>query len=455
MNAISGKNVPLDPNAPPSRAEQILKIGQQAEAQKAAQAEASKPKFGQGAAGEFAGNAVRTVGEGLLAPGAAMETLLDKTLGGGKTHTGEDTQETIDASKADHSDTLAGKAGDVAGTVAPYLTGTGEAAATEDVAGFIPKAVQFLAKHAPEVLKNTAIATDQTGDLKEGVETGVGGEAIAGLATPIKGLAKAVTGKLSIPTSATEAKLVQSYQASTPFLKRLGDMLANKSGGPITTDETAFSHGLMGTEGQLGVGAKRAANDVWNKTLKPALSQAKETVNVHSLFDEAEQSIKADNPELSRQKDLLEALQSLREDYKDVGDISMDQLQKLKEGWAKFIPDKAYNGKPIAGAFNDVKDTVSDIAREKLYNTLGPEAKRAYIDYGNLKNLEEIGQKAMTGSKFKGGTGNFLTGLKDMALTPVATIGGHLIYNTARGLKFIGPVGAHYLSDIFTNEPRQ
>ncbi len=118
----------------------------------------------------------------------------------------------------------------------------------------------------------------------------------------------------------------------------------------------------------------------------------------------------------------------------------------------KTDPAQSYQGKDIAGAFTDVKNTVSDLARKEIYKALGADGKQAYIDYGNLKSLAEWGQTAMTGSKFKGGTGSWLTAAKDAVLTPVATIGGHVLYKVGQGMEFIGVPGARYLSDLFSDQ---
>jgi hypothetical protein len=151
---------------------------------------------------------------------------------------------------------------------------------------------------------------------------------------------------------------------------------------------------------------------------------------------------------MSRQKSLLEALEALKEDYKGIDEIPLKKLQDIKSGWAQFIPDKSYQGRPIAGAFKDVTAKAADKARTTIYDTLGSDMREAYIDYGNMKALEELGIKAMTGTGLKGGFGGFWSTVKDMALIPVTTIGGKVLYRTGQGIEIIGNAGAKTLADI-------
>jgi hypothetical protein len=411
-----------------------------------------KPKVGQGAAGEFAGNALRAVTAPLVRTGAAIESGLDQTLGRGinmlkgngnvPTTSGQEANAAADSIESGADQTLAGQAGTVAGTVAPYLTPAG---AEDAGAGFI-------AKHAPAAIRNTAIGTAQTGDVVQGAETGVGGEVLGALGAPVKAIAKGAYKALAIPMSKAEAKMVQAYKANVPFIKRVATALKGESGGPITADETAFRKGLMGTEAGIGIQAKKASNNLWKDAIKPALDRTDTKVNMPKFFDTIEEKIKTENPELSRQNSLIEALNALREDYAGVEDVSLAKLQDFKKGWAAFVPQKAYQGKDIAGAFSDVKNEAAGEARQAIYGALGPDIKQAYIDHGNLQSLAEWGQTAMTGSKFKGGTGGLINAAKDAILTPVGTFGGLMLYKVGQGMEFVGAPGARYISDLFNEE---
>lgn len=301
-------------------------------------------------------------------------------------------------------------------------------------------------------------AMQQEKSAKEvGKSAGIGaaiGAATAGATKLIGSVAKSAGKKIYdfvIPTSMKEAKLLQSYKANVPFAERVATAVAGgESKAPTTAASTAFDQGLVGTESMIGIQAKRASNNIWKDVIQPSLDESKAVVDMPTFFDSVEKKIISETPELSRQKALLEALQAMKEDYAGVGKVTLNDLQKFKEGWAQFVPEKAYMGKPISGAFNDVKDTAADLARQAIYSNLGQDVKKAYFDYGNLQGLQELGQRAMTGGKLKGGFGGFWSAIKDMTLTPVGTVGGRTLYRTGQGIQFFGKPGAAILSDILT-----
>ena len=259
-----------------------------------------------------------------------------------------------------------------------------------------------------------------------------------------KGLAEAV-----IPISSKEAQLLQDYKAGTSFWDRVSNILSGK-GGIQTAGKTAFEKGLVGTESMIGVGAKRGLEPLWAETISPVLEKAKPQ-DMTSFWSDVEKSIKSQTKEVSRQKDLLEAFNALKEDYAGVNTATMPTLQDYKSGWASFVPEKYYKGKQIAGAFNEAKAIAADVARQKIYNTLPTgELKKAYLDYGNLIGLSELGQKAMTGGKLKGGFGSFWSAVKDMGLTPIGTIGGQTIYKVGQTVELVGKQGAKTVSDLIS-----
>lgn len=274
------------------------------------------------------------------------------------------------------------------------------------------------------------------------------GGAIQKAGQAIKGVGKQLY-EFLIPRSTREAQLVQAYKANTPMSERLAvAMTGSPTKGPKTLAETAFQEGIKGTESSMGVQATRASKKIWDDVISPKLEASDVQVDMGKFLDDLGNDIVAETPEMSRQKSLLEALDALKEDYADTGTIPLKKLQDFKSGWAEFIPEKSYRGQPIAGAFKDVTAKAADKARQTLYEALGPDAREAYIDYGNLQGLKELGQKAMTGGRLKGGAGSFLSALKDMALTPVATVGGRVIYRTGEGIEFVGEQGAKTLADL-------
>lgn len=256
--------------------------------------------------------------------------------------------------------------------------------------------------------------------------------------------------RAGIGLSSKEAPLVQAYKARASVPQRIAAALSGKDlSRPITNAETANRYNIFGTESMVGIKAKRAATNIWDNMISPVLKNSKEKVNMSSFIDELQKQID-EVPELTRKGELTQALKAFADDYGKVGDVSMEKLQQFKEGWAKFLPDKVYKGKPIASAFREVQDLAADLARNKLYKLFPDDTGRvAYFDYGNMRNLQELGQKAMTGSKLKGGTGGFVSGLYDKVITPVATAGGVTLYRVGEGLQFVGRTGAKVLGDLF------
>lgn len=278
-----------------------------------------------------------------------------------------------------------------------------------------------------------------------GLPLGFAGAQVAGrtLQKTGQGLAGSV-----LPVNEREAGIIKSYLADKPFMQRVADVLKGTDNAPVTSGSTAVGQSLFGTKKMIGVQAERAQKTLWNDLIKPQLDNAKVQIDLPEYFNTVEKKIIEDTPELTRQKALLEALNSFKEDYAGMNTISLAKLQKLKEGWAEFVPEKFYKGQNIAGNARQVSALLADEARKTIYDVLGPEVKQAYFDYGNLKNLSQMGQTAMTGQKLKGGTGGLVSELISKAVTPIGTVGGNVIYRIGQGLEFIGKAGAKTLDEV-------
>jgi len=167
------------------------------------------------------------------------------------------------------------------------------------------------------------------------------------------------------------------------------------------------------------------------------------------FFNQVEKEIIKNTKELGRRSALKEALGSLREQYQKVGSVSLPKLQEYKEGFAKFLPDSSYKGKPIGAALKEVQDISAKKAREIIYKFVGEEGKQAYLDWGNLQSIIEAGKKSVTGDAAKRSLGRNLWELiMDKAITPVATTMGKVLYRTGDGLEFVGNKGAKTVRDI-------
>lgn len=274
--------------------------------------------------------------------------------------------------------------------------------------------------------------------------------AIAGTGRALKASGE---GSYGITTTLGEgtARALQTYKESTPTLaSRIKNTVTGQTKGKPTTEaNTAARYGLMGTEQEIGVQAGRYMKSIWADKVSPALSQSKGVLDMKKFFDVVEKKIIKDTPELTRRNDLVEGLTALKSEFGKVNKVKLPKLQAYKEGWANTLPEASWKGKPIASALKEVKKVASDTAREFILKNTPDEVKQHYIDYGNLKSIREAGIKSGVGDLAKKSIGRGVWQfIMDKAVTPIATIGGKILYRTGEGLEFIGESGAKTVGDI-------
>jgi hypothetical protein len=293
-------------------------------------------------------------------------------------------------------------------------------------------ATKGVVENAPKVIQAIKPAVSATGRVLKNTGEGAYGITI----TPEKSTLQAM----------------QNYQAKQPSLfSRIKNMVtgATTDGQPITEANTAARKGLVGTEWQLGVQAKQVANDLWKSTILPKLQSVKGAVNMKSFLGEVEKEIAKSGGDITRRTALKEALNAIKNDYKNVSNINLEKLQDYKKGWAEFLPDATYNGKPIAASLKEVHNLMAQKAREVIYKYIGEEGKQAYIDWGNLQSIEEAGIKSGLGDPAaKSISKNAWQFIMNKVITPIATTGGKVLYKTGEGLEFIGQKGAKKVGDI-------
>lgn len=262
--------------------------------------------------------------------------------------------------------------------------------------------------------------------------------------------------QIATPMEQSTSRAVQAYQAAKPTLfERMKGLITGEGtksiSAPITEAQTAARAGLSGTAWQIGVQAKKAAGNLWNKIISPALNaskERKERIDMRTFLGDLKKRIIAETPELSRRNSLLRAWEAIASDYSKVGQISLRKLQEYKSGWAKFVPERVYKGKPISGALNEVRNMAAQEARAEIYTRLGNEIKQAYLDYGNLQSIIEAGIKSIDPLRSKGVTKQVYEFLIDKTITPISSYGGKVLYKTGEGLEFIGREGAKKVGDL-------
>lgn len=266
----------------------------------------------------------------------------------------------------------------------------------------------------------------------------------------LKGAGEGAYGITVTPQESTKIA-VQAYKAKQPSLSsRVKGFFTGEGVGakPITEAETAARRGLVGTESELGVQAKKISGELWDNEISPKLDAIKGNVNMKSFIDEIAKEIEKTATGI-RKESLREGLNAFRESYKNVSGISLRKLQDYKESWAEFLPDATYKGKPIANSIKEVHNLAAKKAREIIYKHVGEDGKQAYIDYGNLKSIAQSGIKNVgkdpVSRSISRGAWEFVM---NQAITPIATIGGKILYKTGSGLEFIGKKGAKKVRDI-------
>jgi hypothetical protein len=243
-----------------------------------------------------------------------------------------------------------------------------------------------------------------------------------------------------------EAEQLLAYEASRPanFIEKIygsNALQGNAVFKPITQSNSALRSGLAGTEKQVGVQAKRAADSLYNKEIAPAVKSIQGVITKDDLFNPLQENIN-NITDPSKKKAYQNALEALKEDYVSIDKFTFQEAQKLKSEIAEFTPAKVFRGQDVANETRMLQADIAGIIRNKTYDALKDvNIKQKYMDYGNLKELEKVGVKAISEQKLKGGFGGFWSQIYDTAMTPFKTIGGKVIYKIGDKLQIEAPKG--------------
>lgn len=280
-------------------------------------------------------------------------------------------------------------------------------------------------------------------------DVAVGGAKLAGgaikpVASGVKSLGNTIY-KSAFTPNAKEAENILAYEASQPsWLQRIygtDAIQGNPAFKPITTSDTALRSGIVGTEKQVGVQAKRVADTLYKKEIAPAVAGIKGVITKDELFAPIQERI-AGIVDPTKKSAYQNAFDSLAEDYKNIKDFSFKDAQALKSELAQFTPAKVFRGQDVANETRMMQSDMANLIRQKTYDALKDvNIKQKYIDYGNLQELQKVGVKAISEAGTKGGFGGFWSTLYDKAMTPVKTIGGKVIYHIGDKLEVTAPKG--------------
>lgn len=348
-------------------------------------------------------------------------------------------------------------------------------AAKQGLKSFIKKGVISGGKVG--ALFGAGAGLEEEGTLKgmaKGAITGTALGAVTGGVLPVAGKGLGIAGKavpsilkragmdiagVTLNPTDIEKEMVAAYKATKPTLmQRISNLISGKQAieskltAPITEAETLVRRVGAGTEKQIGIDARRVSDRIWETEIAPALKSTTDKIDTKTFFSDIEKKIVKETADLTRRRQLLKALEVVKEDFKNVSKISYEKLQDYKSGWAEFVPEKFYKGEPIAGALNEIRGTMAKEARGMIYDKFGPRIKQAYLDWGNLQSLAKEGIKGAKSMDTLSFTRKMWETVLDNIVTPVTTIGGKVLYKTGQGLEYIGNVGAKTLRDILGSD---
>lgn len=249
--------------------------------------------------------------------------------------------------------------------------------------------------------------------------------------------------KTGFTPNAKEAEQIVAYEASQPSIAAKlygnGNIVGNPTFKPTLRSDTALRAGIAGTEKQIGVQAKASADTLWKTEIAPVVEKSPVRITKEEMFAPVEERI-AKTIDPSRKQALMDALEAVKEDYKNVPDFSLKDAQSLKSSLDEFTPTKMFRGKDVANELKVVQHDMANAIRSKTYESLADvNIKQKYLDYGNLAELEKVGIKAISEGGFKGGFGGFWSSVYDKLLTPVKTVGGKTLYKIGDKLEVTAP----------------
>lgn len=288
----------------------------------------AKPALGQGGAGEFAGNALRAIASPLIRTGAAIESGLDETVGRvanaargqgfTPTQTGASAFNMADQIDADKDQTIAGQAGTLVGSVAPYFTPMGVEEGAANTAtkapGLLAKAGGYLAKAAPTIARDTALGTAQTGDIGQGLEIGATSGVLRGAGdlakTRLAGSAVQKATDAINPDLTGKAKINAYKQVASGRGAQSSSMLHDQGLSPsdrTVAVATRLANGAKLSDGSAINGVKFGKDPVANlKTVGKSLNETEQSLQT-ALKGDPEMNFSLDKPTLNNKLTELKA----------------------------------------------------------------------------------------------------------------------------------------------------
>lgn len=167
---------------------------------------------------------------------------------------------------------------------------------------------------------------------------------------------------------------------------------------PTTRADTALKYGVQGTEKSIGIQGVKKADKIFKETINPAIERSKVTHKIDDIFSEVEKKI-AETRSVTRKQELIDGLNAWKEEFATTGKkiFNTGDLQAEKSALDKFTQSKIFKGKEVADGYNQVKNILANVMRQRVRDDLGKtgikNAKELYKEWSNLMELESIGIK--------------------------------------------------------------
>lgn len=194
-----------------------------------------------------------------------------------------------------------------------------------------------------------------------------------------------------------------------------------------------------------GIQAKSKANQIFKKTINPALEKSTSTINVQGLIDDLAEDIqdlaKNDPDKIKAYED---ALGSLKESYSDgkFANYSLKDSQTLKSGLQGRTPQKFFKWNEVTNELQELKGILSGKLKNAVHwaltKELGQDTAKLYKDWANLTEYADDLASASTKWPSKWGFWGFMDWLSNKA-DPIKQKAWLLLSKAWKGMQKVAP----------------
>ena len=194
-----------------------------------------------------------------------------------------------------------------------------------------------------------------------------------------------------------------------------------------------------------GIQARSKANQIFKKTINPALEKSTSTINVQGLIDDLAEDIqdlaKNDPDKIKAYED---ALGSLKESYSDgkFANYSLKDSQTLKSGLQGRTPQKFFKWNEVTNELQELKGILSGKLKNAVHwaltKELGQDTAKLYKDWANLTEYADDLASASTKWPSKWWFGGFMDWLSNKA-DPIKQKAWLLLNKAWKGMQKVAP----------------